>query len=317
MGCSASLPQKPNTIITLVKLLLLCLLTFSTMRAQNSTNPYAQYGEVIVVQLPSAPFPHPLRAAGHTYDEKLYPAEQHYSDSSVAIFIPKNFKPGKKTDFVIHFHGWWNNIDTTLWRYRLIQQFAESGKNAIFVVPEGPRNAPDSFGGKLEDPGGFKRFMTDVVETLRKRSVIKSKAVGSVILSGHSGGYRVMSFILMRGGMPEHIKEVYLFDALYGQTEKYVYWLDHYKGKIVNIYTDSGGTKDESEKLMASLDGWKIPYLAKEDTAASANDLRKHRLIFLHTALEHDQVMHVRPNFLAYLKASCLADMKTTVKARK
>ncbi|MBI3789032.1 MAG: hypothetical protein HY276_12360, partial [Ignavibacteriales bacterium] len=174
-----------------ILLLSFLLLALSTMHAQNSPNPYAQYGEVIVVQLPTAPFPHPLRAAGHTYDKKLYPADQHYSDSSVAIFIPKNFKPGKKTDFVIHFHGWFNNIDTTLWRYRLIRQFAESGKNAIFVVPEGPRNAPDSFGGKLEDPGGFKRFMTDVVETLRKRSVIKSKTVGSVILSGHSGGYHV------------------------------------------------------------------------------------------------------------------------------
>lgn len=291
-------------------LFLLFLFAISTMQAQNSTNPYAEYGELIVIRLPSAPFPHPLRAAGHTRDKKLYPADQHYSDSSVAIFIPKNFKPGKKTDFVLHFHGWWNNIDTTLWRYRLIRQFAESGKNAILVVPEGPRNAPDSFGGKLEDAGGFKRFMSDVVKTLRKRSIIKSKTVGNVILSGHSGGYRVMSFILMRGGMPEHVKEVYQFDALYGQTEKYVYWLDHYKGKIINIYTDSGGTKDESEKLMASLDGWKIPYLAKEDTSATAADLRKHKLLFLHTALEHDQVMHVRQNFLAYLKVSCLSNIK-------
>ena len=53
--------------------------------------------------------------------------------------------------------------------------------------------------------------------------------------------------------MPEKIREVYLFDALYGQTEKFAHWIDHFQGKMVVIYTDSGGTKAETESLMADL----------------------------------------------------------------
>jgi len=60
----------------------------------------------------------------------------------------------------------------------------------------------------------------------------------------------------MRGGLTENIKEVYLFDALYGDTEKFSYWLDHQKGKIINIYTEHGGTKQGCENLMADLTGW-------------------------------------------------------------
>ncbi len=276
--------------------------------AQNMCERFAEYGELIVTQLPSAPFPHPQRFAGHTYGGRTYPAEIHYNDSSVAIFIPKGFQQTGSTDFIVHFHGWWNNIETTLSRYRLPQQLVESGKNAILVVPEGPRNAPDSFGGKLEDAGGFKKFIDDVVDILVRQLKIKTRKVGTIILSGHSGAYRVISFILMRGGMPEKIKEVYLFDALYGQTEKYVYWLDHYQGKMITVYADSDGTKEETEGLMADLDGWQIPYLLKDEVNISLDDLRRHRLVFIHTDLDHDTVMHGRSQFGQYLRASSLMD---------
>ena len=49
----------------------------------------------------------------------------------------------------------------------------------VLVVPQGPYNAPDSFGGNLEDPDGFKRFMGDVVETLRHKSALKKKDFGN------------------------------------------------------------------------------------------------------------------------------------------
>ena len=124
---------------------------------------------MILTRLPSAPFPHPKRAEGKTRNGKVYPADKHYSDSSVAIFIPKGFRSMGAVDFVVHFHGWGNHVERVLEHYQLIEQFAESGRNAILVVPQGPYDAPDSFDGKLEDEGGFARFMDDVMETLRER----------------------------------------------------------------------------------------------------------------------------------------------------
>ena len=287
-------------------LFILALIPDAAMLGQGIEQRYSQYGELLLTQLASAPFPHPLRSAGHQYGNKLYPADRHYSDSSVAIFIPKNFKRGKKVDLVIHFHGWFNNIDSTLKQYKLIEQFVESGKNAILVVPEGPKDAPDSYGGKLEDKDGFKKFVHDVVSFLVRNGKLSSSSVGDIILSGHSGGYHVISYILMRGGLSEHVKEVFLFDALYGETEKYVYWLDHYKGRMVNIYTDSGGTKWETEQLMADLEAWGVPHYSAEELDASSKDLKNHRLVFLHTKLQHNDVVAEHNNFREYLKASLL-----------
>ncbi|MFO1513254.1 MAG: hypothetical protein U1F83_10140 [Verrucomicrobiota bacterium] len=109
---------------------------------------------------------------------------------------------------------------------------------------EGPHNAPDSGGGKLEDPNGFKRFMEEAIATLRQRGVFKEDFVlGDIILSGHSGGYFVMSAIVDRGGLTPHIKEVWLFDALYAQGDKFPAWSQRPDGRLLNIYTDDGGAE--------------------------------------------------------------------------
>ena len=287
----------------------LLIFSVSTMAlAQEAHQQYPEQGELLFTRLSSAPFPHPRRASGHTYGSQQFPADKHYSDSSVAMFIPKGFRQTDAVDIVVHLHGWWNNIDTVLKRYKLPLQIAESGKNVILVVPEGPRNAPDSFGGKFEDPGGFKRFVDDVVAFLFQQGKIKTRTLGKVILAGHSGAYHGISFALMRGGIPEKISEVYLFDALYGQTEKYAYWIDHYKGKMITIYTDSGGTKDETESLMEDLRGWGNPYCSKDEVALAAADLQNNRLVFIHSDLEHDMVLHGRMQFREYLRASSLGD---------
>jgi hypothetical protein len=285
----------------------LLLFTFD-LYAQQPIQPFSKYGELLKTQLSSAPFPHPRRDSGHTYGKQFYPKERHYNDSSVALFIPKGFRPTDAVDFVVHIHGWWNNIDTALKRYLLPQQLAESGKNAILVIPEGPRDAPDFFWGKLEDPDGFKKFIEDVADYLFRTGKTTTRNVGNVILSGHSGAYHAISYALMQGGLPEKIREVYLFDALYGQTEKFAHWIAHSQAKMVVIYTDSGGTKGETESLMGDLRACKVPYFAGDETSLSPRDLSKHRLVFLHTDLGHDMVVHYRLEFRDFLRASCLAD---------
>jgi hypothetical protein len=77
---------------------------------------------------------------------------------------------------------------------------------------------------------------------------------------------------------------------------------------MVVIYTDSGGTKHETESLMGDLRACKIPYLAGDETSISPRDLSKHRLVFLHTDLGHDMVVHCRLEFRDFLIASCLSD---------
>jgi len=283
-------------------LLLLSIILFNYGICQE----HSSFGEEIKLQLSTAPFPHSIRANGHKYSDKIYPADKHYSDSTVMVFIPNHFTKSEETDFVIYFHGWYNNIDTACKQFKILEQFTESNKNAILIFPEGPKNSPDSFGGKLEDKNGFINMMNDILAELLRQKKISSDKIGNIILSGHSGAYRVISFILMRGGLTDKIKEVFLFDALYAELEKYIYWFTNYNGKFINIFTDNGGTKEDSYSMMDDLTGWKIPFILKEENDISDTDLNNNRLIFIHSKLGHNDVVINNKNFTKYLSAGCL-----------
>jgi len=269
---------------------------------------FAPLGTLLVAPFASAPFPHPARAGGHRYHDEFYSAAAHYSDSTVAMFIPKHFRPGNKIDFVVHFHGWRHDVAGTLDQYQLVQQFADSGKNAILIVPQGPRLAPDSFGGKLEDTNGFKLFMAEAVARLRASGALAATnfEVGDIILSGHSGGYHVMAAILDNGGMSDHVREAWLFDALYGNTENFVAWQQAAQGRLLDIYTDHGGTEAEVARLMSLYQTNHVAFFAAEDTRATAKNLRTHPIVFLHTDLAHDDTVAKRGTFEQFLKTSCL-----------
>ncbi len=271
---------------------------------------FAGQGRLILARFASAPFPHPARAMGHTYQGKFYSATEHYSDNTVALFIPKGFRETGRVDFVVHFHGWRNTVAGTLTSFHLIEQFVASGKNAVLVVPAGPRDAPDSFGGKLEDPDGFKRFMDEVVATLRARASFSQNgfSISRIILSGHSGGYQVIAGILDRGGLPRNADEVWLFDALYGQTDSFLNWSDRTHGRLLNLYTDHGGTKDESEKLIARLHHRRTTLVATDETVLEADALKTNQFVFIHTDLGHNDVLDKRNEFALFLKTSTLAD---------
>ncbi len=294
----------------LVRFCFVLLIAVTLGSAQSVTERYTPLGTMFVPQFASAPFPHPLRAGGHTYGGKTFPAALHYSDSSVAIFVPKGFRATEAADIVVYFHGWYNSIDSACAQFALIEQFCESGKNALFVFPEGPKHSPDSFGGRMEEKDGLRMLVADVMQYLQKKNVVKEGKVGRIILAGHSGAYRVIAYCLMRGGMTGNISDVILFDALYGHTEKFAYWIDRYKGRFINIYTDDGGTKNESLNLMADLDGWGIPYATAEDSAVTRQLLQQHRLLFIHTDLTHNEVIAKRRQFREYLLTSTLKPNK-------
>lgn len=276
-----------------------------------AADPSAAEGRLITAPFVSAPFPHPARADGHTYNGKLYPAAEHYADNTVAIFIPKGFRETDRIDFVVHFHGWNNTVAGTLATFHLAEQLVASGKNAILVVPEGPHDAPDSFGGKLEDAGGFARFMDEVIATLRARAGFKGRnfSTGRIILSGHSGGYHVIAGILDRGGLDRNINEVWLFDALYGQTDSFVKWAERSPaGRLIDLYTDHGGTKEETEKLITHLRAQDTTILHAEEAQLDPPALQGRHYVFIHTELTHNEVLAKRSQFALFLKTSSLAD---------
>lgn len=289
-----------------VALALLLALSPSPLLAQPLAERYAALGKTIVTTSGHAMFPHPKRANGHVYEGKTYPADPHYSDPTVVIFVPKGFKAAETTDLVFYFHGWRNNVDRTLATFRIAEQVAASGVNAVLVVAEGPKDAPDSFGGRLEEAGVFSGLVGDVLATLKDRGVIETPRPGSIVLAGHSGAFRVISFILLRGGLTANVREVYLFDALYGQVEKFAWWVDHARGRLVVIHTPAGGTRAQTLDFIDDLRAWGVPFAELPESAVTAELLRKNRLVFIESPLAHDDVVAAKEQLRTYLETSVL-----------
>jgi hypothetical protein len=286
-----------------LKSFFLCLVFFAgTIRCT-----YSQKRDTAVVfHINSAhtAFPDTGRAKGHVYEKVLYTASAHYHDSTVLIVVPPYFNAKRKVDFVFWFHGWGNHIDSAATRYELTRQFVQSNRNAVLVFAETAKNAPDSYGGKLEWNGEFRLLVTDVMAALRSKELITSKCtVGNVLLAGHSGAYRVMAFILQNGQVP--VNEVVLFDALYSQTDKFVHWIKKdIKHRFIDLYTDHGGTDEESHN-MAKLIG--ADGLIYKDTAEKDIDpqyLKKNKIIFIHSLREHNDIINQPDNFKLILENS-------------
>jgi hypothetical protein len=231
-----------------------------------------------------------------------------FKDATTAVFVPRHFRVPKdrQIDTVLHFHGHDNTVAKAFDRYELREQVYDSRQNCILVLPQGPVNAKDSSGGKLDQPGGLLRFLTELRKTIQTRPVAKAlgKAalpggarIGTLCVSAHSGGYRVTARCLEAGGYP--ISEVYLFDALYGDEVAYAEWLAATKDsrdwrtsrKLVNFYCTKRPTH-HSKVLMSELAKRGVSYLHEEkEGELTRQQLIKGRAIFIRTPLNHRSVV--------------------------
>jgi hypothetical protein len=249
-------------------------------------------------------FPDTGRSNGHVYNKVLYDAAGHYSDSSVIIITPKNFVPKKKVDMIFWFHGWNNNIDSALIKYGLSRQFAEAGTNAVLVLAETAKDAPDSYGGKLEQKNTFRKLVNDVLQKLVSMHVISAgDRVGNVILAGHSGAYRVMANILQNGNVP--VNEVILFDALYANTDQFIDWLTASRHhRFIDLYTNHGGTLDETKNMMSRLNNLNVRVDSLEEENVTPAVIRNNKIVFIHTPHEHDYIIQHPDNFKLFIENS-------------
>lgn len=266
---------------------------------------FAQKSKTYRFQAINAMFPDTARAMGHQYQGKKFPANLHYQDSSVLVHVPAHFKASKPLELVFWFHGWYNNIDSATAYFRLLEQFDASGRNAIFVFPEGPKNAPDSYGGKLEQPGVFDALVQEVLVSLQREKILKKKQLPlttdlAITLAGHSGAYRVMSKIIAYA----NIQELFLFDALYGGNDHYLQWMAaSEKHRLINIYTKDGGTLENSLLVARELKNkWNLnPVLVDEKDLTNLH-LANHRILFIYSHQQHNEVITYQNNLERYLK---------------
>lgn len=248
-------------------------------------------GATAIVSMQNAPFPHSSRQQGFTIGNRIFPADPHYTDSSVALFVPKGYRPQDRTDLLFYFHGHGNNVRKSLQQFQLREQIAASGANVILVFPQGPKDATDSGGGRLEEPGALRRLAEEAMAILAAEGLVPTRRIGRVLLAGHSGAYRVISFCLEQGGLEEQISDVCLLDASYGRLEAFVDWASRRPaGRMFSIFTDH----------LAGANVWLLTHLRKKGVscelldAEDASDamVAKERVLFLHASkLTHDETV--------------------------
>lgn len=249
-------------------------------------------------------FPDTARSEGHIYHDSLYTSAAHYSDSSIIIITPEHFKAKKTIDIIFWFHGWNNNIDSAIVRYGLSRQFEQAHLNAMLVLAETAKDAPDSYGGKLEQQNEFSNLVNDLMKKLMGINVISTQCkVGNIVLAGHSGAYRVMANIVQNGNLP--VQEVILFDALYAETPKFLSWLaSDTAHRLINLYTDHGGTFDESKDMMRRLTEQNLAFDSTEESSLTPSLLIENKILFIHTLHQHNDIIQNPDNFRLFLENS-------------
>ena len=265
-----------------------------------------EQGRLLLRPFATAPFPHASRADGYTSAAGRFPAAEHYRDSTVGLFVPTGFTPGDATDFVVYFHGHRNHVANAIPHFKLEAEVAKAGVNAVLVVPQGPYDVPDSGGGKLElDDGGLARFLADVAGFLRAEGLAKSDRVGNVVLAPHSGGYKVTASALHRGGLTDHVSDVLLLDASYGNLDWFVeYAKARPDGRLVSFHTKHLDAKNA--ELAGLLDKAGVAHRDVKEADVSAAGLAARGVTFVSTTLPHDEVPSGKDYLAAALASSRL-----------
>jgi hypothetical protein len=284
------------------------------------------HGATLTFTLEHAPFP----AQGTTYD-----------DASVIVFVPRHYRlpPSGRVDAVIHFHGHNTTAREALDHHRLREQMVDSRQNALLIVPQGPVRAADSSGGKLEEQDGLAKMLTELLAELTTAEVSRglgaqslARATGfrRVCISAHSGGYHVTAACLDRGGVP--VNEVYLFDALYGDSDTFRAWLakpadppkkKKSRGRRASRHAQPAPVRASHKKLISyyatatvrannfalmdklRADGIDVLHEQKPGELSRA-ELTKGAAIFIASPLDHGSVTYRRNDLRDCLYASAL-----------
>lgn len=133
----------------------------------------------------------------------------------VHVWRPRAYRPATAAT-IIYLHGFYTDVDQAIREHRLISQFRDSARNALFIIPEtrSGRNDP------LLWPD-----LEKLLSAVEKR--IHLRPSGPIILVGHSGAYRSIAGWLRH----KRVTQVLLVDGMYGNDADFKQWLEGEAGR--------------------------------------------------------------------------------------
>jgi hypothetical protein len=230
------------------------------------------------------------------------------------VHVPDGFDRAGPIDVVVYLHGHRNCIANVLGETdtectpgggtrsatSLAAQLAESGRNALLVLPEVRFDEASSDPGAFGDDDGFRAFLAEALAALPPPlGPLAVDDVGHVIVASHSGGYLAVAGILTVGGVG--VDEVWLFDSLYGATLAYDTWVmsdlpafASRAKRFATFYTSGGGTLANNQAMADRAAAWVAgdPDVLVDDRTTDTwpDATYAHGLLFKRSMLSHDGV---------------------------
>lgn len=123
--------------------------------------------------------------------------------------------PGYRADtagIAVYVHGYYTDVDDAWREHDLAAQFAASGRNALFIVPEAPAGGHHAVSWEQ---------LGDLLREVRRHGALVMPW-GPIVVLGHSGAYRTLLAWLD----DRQLAHVVILDGLYGNEQPFLDWLD-------------------------------------------------------------------------------------------
>jgi hypothetical protein len=216
-----------------------CLATV-TFVAGLLASPARADDEMVSEGDPAPAAPVEPASADEVLDQRVQ-AGQHWrletAHGAVHIWVPVDYDAATAAT-VVFVHGYWTDVDEAWESYRLAQQFALSGINAMFIAPE----APWAKWQPLAWPS-----LTDLVRTVAGEVTITMPAKRLVAV-GHSGAYRTLAAWLAN----PLLDTVVLLDAVYAEYSFAPWVRGSLQRRLVNIVYETGTYSDNLHRGLPS-----------------------------------------------------------------
>jgi broad specificity phosphatase PhoE len=128
----------------------------------------------------------------------------------VHVWRPRAYQASSAA-LILYVHGFYTDVDAAMLEHNLASQFRDSGRNALFIVPE----ARSARGDAVLWPR-----LGDLLDEVRRRVRVPWPK-GPVVVVGHSGAYRTIASWLSHAPLAQ----VVLIDGLYGNDDDFKQWL--------------------------------------------------------------------------------------------
>lgn len=222
----------------------------------------------------------------------------------VVVHAPPGFDPDAPLHLVMVFHGMGHSalkwaggglIDPRTGEpaqgWGAEQRHDLAGTRTLLIAPQFDDRRGHSRLGRLGEPGGFGRFLTELLgEALapRLRGPRTLADVASITLVGSSAGGPTIAELLDRDDCDSRVRSVVLFDSIYASESSFARWLrGSDERRLVCIHEGRAFTAPHAARLLGMVRPALGDELVAQPAASMTEAVRSHRAVFATVDCEH------------------------------